>query len=61
QTMTVTNCTETTQAIKIKSSDNKIFRVYPVYSNVKPGQSINITVLRQAAPIKMDKIVIVSA
>nr|CDJ81507.1 Major sperm protein domain containing protein [Haemonchus contortus] len=61
QTLTVTNTTDVKQCMKIKSSDNKLFKVHPVYSNVDPGQSQEITVRRDAGPVKSDKIVIVTA
>ncbi|XGW06113.1 hypothetical protein V3C99_016442 [Haemonchus contortus] len=47
--------------MKIKSSDNKLFKVHPVYSTVDPGKSQEITVRRDAGPVKSDKIVIVTA
>ncbi|VDO40403.1 unnamed protein product [Haemonchus placei] len=61
QTLTVTNTTDVKQCMKIKSSDNKLFKVHPVYSNVDPGKSQEITVRRDAGPVKSDKIVIVTA
>ncbi|VDO91003.1 unnamed protein product [Heligmosomoides polygyrus] len=61
QTVTVTNTSDVKQGMKIKSSDNKIFKVHPVYSNVEPGKSVDVTVLRAAAAVKSDKIVIVTA
>ncbi|KAK6055262.1 hypothetical protein COOONC_07233 [Cooperia oncophora] len=36
-------------------------RVHPVYSNVEPGKSQEVTVRREAAAVKSDKIVIVTA
>ncbi|PIO60161.1 MSP domain protein [Teladorsagia circumcincta] len=59
--MTVTNITDVRQGMKIKSSDNKLFKVHPVYSNVDPGKSLDVTVKREAAAVKSDKIVIVTA
>ncbi|XGW06112.1 hypothetical protein V3C99_016442 [Haemonchus contortus] len=61
QTLTVTNTTDVKQCMKIKSSDNKLFKVHPVYSTVDPGKSQEITVRRDAGPVKSDKIVIVTA
>ncbi|VDL84104.1 unnamed protein product [Nippostrongylus brasiliensis] len=61
QTVTVTNTSDVNQGMKIKSSDNKIFKVHPVFSNVEPGKSVDITILRQAAEVKSDKIVVVTA
>ncbi|KAK6021577.1 MSP domain protein, partial [Ostertagia ostertagi] len=49
KTMTVTNITDVRQGMKIKSSDNKLFKVHPVFSNVDPGKSVDVTVKREAA------------
>jgi len=54
-----TNCR---QAIKIKCSDNAIYRVNPVYGYVEAGQHLNVEVVRQGKTgSKFDKLVIVTA
>ncbi|KAK5978191.1 Major sperm protein, partial [Trichostrongylus colubriformis] len=60
QVMTITNITDVRQGMKIKSSDNKLFKVHPVFSNVEPGKSQDVTIRREAAAVKSDKIVIVT-
>lgn len=49
------------QAIKVKCSDNAVYRVNPVYAFVEPGQTLNVDVLRQNGSNKVDKIVFVTA
>ncbi|CAO4366984.1 unnamed protein product [Caenorhabditis nigoni] len=43
---------------KIKSSNNKDYRIQPVFGFVEPSESKEITVIRLSGPPKEDKIVI---
>ncbi|CAJ0588345.1 unnamed protein product [Cylicocyclus nassatus] len=55
----ITNKTDTKLAMKIKSSDNNLFRVRPVYTNIEPGKSVDLGIYRSAGPVKNDRIVVV--
>ncbi|CAG9530107.1 unnamed protein product [Cercopithifilaria johnstoni] len=57
----ISNHTKTRRAIKVKCSDNNIYRVNPVYSFVDPGQILAIDILRQNGGAKVDKMVFVAA
>ncbi|VDM76145.1 unnamed protein product [Strongylus vulgaris] len=61
ETVTVKNVTDTKVAMKIKCSDNELFRIDPVYQNIEPGKSVDVAIYRSAAPVKPDKVVIVLA
>ncbi|EYC04940.1 hypothetical protein Y032_0085g1877 [Ancylostoma ceylanicum] len=58
QTITVTNTTDTRMGMKIKTSDNTLFRVEPVFANIEPGKALEVAVTRSAGTVKEDKIVI---
>ncbi|KAI6170723.1 Major sperm protein [Aphelenchoides bicaudatus] len=47
-------------AIKVKTSDNQLYRVNPVYAYIEPGQQLNVYVMRQNGSAKLDKIVFVT-
>jgi len=55
------NPTNRRQAIKVKCSDNAIYRVNPVYGVVEPGQKFDVEVLRQGGSSKVDKLVFLTA
>jgi len=56
------NPTDTRRAIKIKCSDNAIYRVNPVYGYVEPGQNLSIEIVRRNGQnSKIDKLVFVTA
>ncbi|VDK73918.1 unnamed protein product [Litomosoides sigmodontis] len=57
----ITNPTNTRHAIKVKCSDNSVYRVNPVFSFVEPGQILSIDILRQNGGAKVDKMVFVAA
>ncbi|PAV63413.1 hypothetical protein WR25_11434 [Diploscapter pachys] len=44
-------------AIKIKCSDNELYRVSPVYCLLEPGHAQRLQIVRDAGPAKIDKIV----
>lgn len=48
-------------AIKVKCSDNNLYRVNPVFSFVEPGHSLSVDIVRQNGGAKIDKMVFVIA
>ena len=61
QKISLLNQSAERQAIKVKCSDNNVYRVNPVYAFVEPGQTLNVDVMRQNGSNKVDKIVFVTA
>uniref|UniRef100_A0A914SA97 MSP domain-containing protein n=1 Tax=Parascaris equorum TaxID=6256 RepID=A0A914SA97_PAREQ len=61
QKVILTNPTEERRAIKVKCSDNNLYRVNPVFSFVEPGQSLGIDIIRHNGGAKIDKMVFVTA
>jgi hypothetical protein len=56
------NQSKSRQAIKVKCSDNAIYRVNPVYGVLEPGQFLDVEILRQSGQnSKVDKLVFVTA
>ncbi|GMT29097.1 hypothetical protein PFISCL1PPCAC_20394, partial [Pristionchus fissidentatus] len=53
----LTNNTADRQAIKMKCSDNALYRITPVFLFVEPGKSIEVKVERLAETVKEDKAV----
>ncbi|CAB3399454.1 unnamed protein product [Caenorhabditis bovis] len=45
-------------AIKIKCSDNELFRVSPVFCLLEPGSAQRLQIVRDPGPAKIDKIVL---
>uniref|UniRef100_A0A914Y707 MSP domain-containing protein n=1 Tax=Panagrolaimus superbus TaxID=310955 RepID=A0A914Y707_9BILA len=60
QKISLLNQSNERQAIKVKCSDNTVYRVNPVYAIVEPGQTLNVDVMRQNGSNKVDKIVFVT-
>uniref|UniRef100_A0A0K0EN02 Major sperm protein n=1 Tax=Strongyloides stercoralis TaxID=6248 RepID=A0A0K0EN02_STRER len=54
------NKTDVKRAIKIKCSDNNIYKLNPVYSYIEPGKAINVEVIRFDSPEKNDKLLILN-
>ena len=54
----LTNNTEVRLAIKIKCSDNDLYRVQPVYAFVNPQEPLGVDVQRLAGEPKEDRLVI---
>ena len=52
------NATDQRLAIKIKCSDNALYRVNPVYAIAEPGQPLALEVTRNAGPAKDDRLVV---
>ncbi|EFO89786.1 hypothetical protein CRE_07455 [Caenorhabditis remanei] len=46
-------------AVKIKCSDNELFRVSPVYTLLEPGNAQRLQIVRDPGPPKTDKIVVI--
>ena len=44
--------------LKVKCSDNRTYRLRPVYSYLEPGKEVTLTIARLQAPDKKDKLVI---
>ncbi|KAH7698954.1 MSP-domain protein 4 [Aphelenchoides avenae] len=61
QSVTIVNNTGERQAIKVKCSDNLLYRVNPVYAFVDEGQKLKVDVLRQNGSAKIDKLVLLTA
>ncbi|KAF8358430.1 hypothetical protein PRIPAC_93425 [Pristionchus pacificus] len=61
QKVTINNTSDKRKAIKVKCSDNLLYRVNPVHTFVEPGGSTKVDVLRQNGAAKIDKIVVVAA
>ncbi|EJD75383.1 hypothetical protein LOAG_17454 [Loa loa] len=61
QKVFISNPTDTRRAVKVKCSDNNLYRVNPVYSFIEPGQVLAIDILRQNGGAKVDKMVFVAA
>ena len=61
QKVIILNRSTVRQAIKIKCTDNKAYKVRPVYAAIEPGKTTSILVLRQNGINKTDKLVILAA
>uniref|UniRef100_A0A914ZGI9 Major sperm protein n=1 Tax=Parascaris univalens TaxID=6257 RepID=A0A914ZGI9_PARUN len=61
QRVFIRNPTNERRAIKVKCSDNNLYRVNPVYSFIEPGQILAIDVLRHLGEPKVDKMVFVTS
>ncbi|XGW03361.1 hypothetical protein V3C99_014949 [Haemonchus contortus] len=58
--LTIHNNTDTIHAIKIKSSDNALYRITPPMGSVLPSETYTVKIHRTHAPIKPDKIIVIS-
>ncbi|KAK0407356.1 hypothetical protein QR680_019152 [Steinernema hermaphroditum] len=56
--ITITNTTDKRLAVKVKCSDNKLFRVAPVFGFCSKKGTMIVEVLRSKGPPKLDKLVI---
>ncbi|WKY12492.1 hypothetical protein Q1695_003796 [Nippostrongylus brasiliensis] len=56
QTLKVTNSNETKQAMKMKSSNNVMFKVNPVFAMIDKGKTIDITIMKSPGVLKAEKI-----
>uniref|UniRef100_A0A183DFZ8 MSP domain-containing protein n=1 Tax=Gongylonema pulchrum TaxID=637853 RepID=A0A183DFZ8_9BILA len=59
QKVYLTNASDERRAIKVKCSDNNLYRVNPVFAFIEPGQVLNVDVVRQNGGAKADKMVFV--
>ncbi|VIO99438.1 Uncharacterized protein BM_BM1204 [Brugia malayi] len=57
QKVYLTNPTDERKAIKVKCSDNYLYRVSHVYSFVEPGETAGIDIIRQNGSAKPDKMI----
>ncbi|KAK6109185.1 MSP (Major sperm protein) domain family protein [Brugia pahangi] len=57
QKVYLTNPTDERRAIKVKCSDNYLYRVSHVYSFVEPGETAGIDIIRQNGSAKADKMI----
>ncbi|CAJ0941575.1 unnamed protein product, partial [Mesorhabditis belari] len=55
---TVTNRGKTRVAVKIKCSDNKLYKVSPVFAFIDSGQSVGLSIARGEGAAKKDKLVV---
>ncbi|RCN52928.1 MSP domain protein, partial [Ancylostoma caninum] len=58
QTITVTNTSDVKMGMKIKTSDNNLFRVEPVFANIEAGNSLDVAVIRSGGTVKEDRVLI---
>ncbi|EPB78182.1 MSP domain protein, partial [Ancylostoma ceylanicum] len=56
----VTNNTEKKQALKIKCSNNSVFKVNPVFAMIELGKTLDIVVTRKNGPLKTEKLLILT-
>ncbi|VDP13917.1 unnamed protein product [Onchocerca flexuosa] len=61
QKVFISNPTKMRRALKVKCSDNDLYRVNPVYSFIEPGQVLAIDIFRQNGGAKVDKMVFLAA
>uniref|UniRef100_A0A915PZH3 MSP domain-containing protein n=1 Tax=Setaria digitata TaxID=48799 RepID=A0A915PZH3_9BILA len=57
QKVYLTNPSDERRAIKVKCSDNHLYRVSRVFTFVEPGEMVNIDVVRQNGGAKTDKMI----
>ncbi|EJW77635.1 hypothetical protein WUBG_11456, partial [Wuchereria bancrofti] len=57
QKVYLTNPSDERRAIKVKCSDNYLYRVSHVYSFVEPGETAGIDIIRQNGGAKPDKMI----
>ncbi|KAK6756690.1 hypothetical protein RB195_014864 [Necator americanus] len=58
QTVSVTNTSNTKIAMKIRCSDNTLFRIDPVFASIEPGNTQKLEIIRSPGAVKEDKVVI---
>lgn len=58
--MSVHNDTDTVHAVKVRCSDNALFRINPPLSSIVPRETLTIKIHRTHAPIKPDKITVLA-
>ncbi|KAM3719342.1 Sperm-specific class P protein [Dirofilaria immitis] len=51
------NISDKRLAVKVRCSDNSLFRVSPVYMFIEPGSCGNVVIIRLPGPAKSDKLV----
>ncbi|KAF1763494.1 hypothetical protein GCK72_011760 [Caenorhabditis remanei] len=61
QTVKIANSTKSRKAFKVKTSDNLLYRVNPVFGFVEPGQDLSIDVLRHNGIEKTDHLVVLTS
>ncbi|KAK6755739.1 hypothetical protein RB195_014243 [Necator americanus] len=54
----ICNKTDSIHAVKIRCSDNSLFRITPAMASVQPNETLTVRIYRTRSPIKPDKIVI---
>uniref|UniRef100_A0A0R3RQX5 MSP domain-containing protein n=1 Tax=Elaeophora elaphi TaxID=1147741 RepID=A0A0R3RQX5_9BILA len=60
QTVQLRNITNDRLAVKVKCSDNQLYRVNPVFGFIDPGEQLKVDIMRREAVPKVDKIIFVS-
>ncbi|RCN52926.1 MSP domain protein, partial [Ancylostoma caninum] len=60
QVLKVTNNSEKKQALKIKCSNNSVFKVNPVFGMIEVGKTLDIVVTRKNGPLKTEKLLILT-
>ncbi|ULT98427.1 hypothetical protein L3Y34_000062 [Caenorhabditis briggsae] len=61
QTVVIPNSTKSRKAFKVKTSDNLLYRVNPVFGFVEPGQNVSIDVLRHNGVEKTDHLIVLTS
>ncbi|CAJ0579143.1 unnamed protein product, partial [Mesorhabditis spiculigera] len=54
----ITNKGKTRVAVKVKCSDNRLYKVSPVFTFIDPGQTVALSIARGEGDSKKDKLVI---
>nr|CDJ81382.1 Major sperm protein domain containing protein [Haemonchus contortus] len=60
QVLKVTNETDKKQAMKIKCSNNAMFKVNPVFAMIDVGKTIDLVLSRSDGPVKLEKILVLT-
>ncbi|KAL6743920.1 hypothetical protein Aduo_016905 [Ancylostoma duodenale] len=60
QVLKVTNNAEKKQALKIKCSNNSVYKVNPVFAMIEVGKTLDIVVTRKNGPLKTEKLLILT-
>uniref|UniRef100_A0A0N5BXZ1 Major sperm protein n=1 Tax=Strongyloides papillosus TaxID=174720 RepID=A0A0N5BXZ1_STREA len=58
--ITLENKTDLKRAIKIKCSDNNIYKVNPVFHYIESGKTVSVEVIRSGDQRKVDKLVVLN-
>ncbi|PIO52887.1 MSP domain protein, partial [Teladorsagia circumcincta] len=60
QVLKVTNNLKKKQAMKLKCSNNEMYKVNPVFAMLDVGKSLDIVISRTGGPVKPEKILVLT-